>query len=78
MKVKFFGIQDGKRTLKATISIEKGRIKSDPPEYLQKLLLKGEYIIGKGGKKISISEPEAFLKNLKYAFHGSYTWAEDA
>jgi len=76
--VKFIKInRDGKESQTATVDIVDGRVKSDPPGYLNKLLIKGEYINGKGGERISIKNPQRFLENLKYAFHGSYLWAED-
>ncbi len=77
MKVVFYKLNNGAKTPFGEVIIADGRIKATPPDLLINLLQKEEFIIGKGGKRISIKEPEPFLKNLKYAFHGSYAWAEE-
>lgn len=73
VKAVIYHLEQDRQEIYCSIEFKDGEIIVDPPGKLDNFLDKGEFIIGKNGKKLSIkTDEDEFVRNIPYAFSGTY------
>jgi len=73
VKAIIYHLENGQQVEHISIEFKDGKIFVDPPGKLDNFLINGEFIIGKGSKRLSIKTDGAeFVRNIPFAFTGTY------